>query len=139
MYISAYTDASVTSFGTCSSTNNWEAKAVDFYHYPDIHMPRFKGKNFLRIYKWWIPSFWSKEKDNSDFIRTRQNTVFTTDHYSNRGLLILVHSVWCIYYIRLYYTVSRNSHFLLTRTSFSRGGDGMIFLSSSVTLSDKMY
>ena len=102
LYKSAYTDASVTSLETCSSTSNWEAEAVDFYNYPDIHIPKIKGKFFLRIYKRRIPSFWSKEKDYSNSIRTSQYTVFATNYYSNRGLFILVHSVWFIYYIGLY-------------------------------------
>lgn len=100
LYISAYTDASVMSSGTCSITNNWEAKAVNFYHYPAIQVPMFKGKNFHRIYmRWILPSFWSKEKDYSGFIQTRQYTVFTTNHCPNRGLFIPVYSVWYIYNI----------------------------------------
>ena len=90
-------------------------KTADFYHYLGIHMSGFKGNNFLRIYKRYEPSFWSKKKDYSGFIRTRQYTVFTTDYYSNRGLFISVHSVWYIYYIRLFYTAIWDSHFLLTR------------------------
>ena len=93
-------------------------KTADFYHYLGIHMSGFKGNNFLRIYKRYEPSFWSKEKDYSGFIRTRQYTVFTTDYYSNRGLFISVHSVWYIYYIGLYYTAFWGSHFLLTRVHF---------------------
>ena len=93
-------------------------KTADFYHYLGILMSGFKGNNFLRIYKRYEPSFWSKEKDYSGFIRTRQYTVFTTDYYSNRGLFISVHSVWYIYYIGLYYTAFWGSHFLLTRVHF---------------------
>ena len=74
-------------------------KTADFYHYLGILMSGFKGNNFLRIYKRYEPSFWSKEKDYSGFIRTRQYTVFTTDYYSNRGLFIPVYSVWYIYNI----------------------------------------
>ena len=65
-------------------------------------MPGFKGNNFLWLYKRYEPSFWSKEKDYSGFIRTRQHTVFTTDYFSNRGLFVSVHSLWYIYYIGLY-------------------------------------
>ncbi len=90
-------------------------KATDFYHRSGIHTPGFKGKNFLRFYKWWIPSIWSKEKDYSGFIRLCQYTVFTTDYYSNRGLFISVHSVLYIYNIAPYNTSLNDSHFLLTR------------------------
>lgn len=78
-------------------------------------MSGFKGNNILRIYKRYEPSFWSKEKDYSGFIRTRQYTLFTTDYCSNRGIFISVHSVWYIYYIGLYYTAFLDPHFLLTR------------------------
>ena len=81
-------------------------------------MPGFKDNNFLWLYKRCEPSFCSKEKDYSGFIRTRQYTVFTTDYFSNRGLFISVHSVWYIYYIGLYYTVFLDCHFLLTRVHF---------------------
>ena len=81
-------------------------------------MSGFKGNNFLRIYKRYEPSFWSKEKDYSGFIRTRQYTVFTTDYYSNRGLFIPVHSVWYIYIIAPYNIGFNDSHFLLTRVHF---------------------
>ena len=37
-------------------------KTADFYHYLGIHMSGIKGNNFLRIYKRYEPSFWSKEK-----------------------------------------------------------------------------
>ena len=60
-------------------------------------------------------SFTSEEKDYSGVRRSRHFTVFTTDYYSNRGLFISVHSVWYIYYIRLFYTAIWDSHFLLTR------------------------
>ena len=92
-----------------------DLKAIDFYQCSGIHMSGFKGNNFLRIHKRDEPSFWSKEKDYSGFIRTRQYTVFTTDYHSNRGLFISVHSEWYIYYIGLYYTAFWDSHFLLTR------------------------
>ena len=65
-------------------------KAADFYHNSGIHMSGFKGNNFLRIYKRYEPSFWSKEKDYSSFIWTRQYTLFTTDYSSNRRLYIPV-------------------------------------------------
>ena len=70
---------------------------------------------FIWIYKRYEPSFWSKEKDYSVFIRPRQYTVFTTDYHSNRGLFISVHSVWYIYNIAPYNTVLNDSHSLLTR------------------------
>ena len=90
-------------------------KAIDFYQCSGIHMSGFKGNIFLWIYKRYEPSFWSKEKDYSVFIRTRQYTVFTTDYHSNRGLFISVHSVWYIYNIAPYNTSLNDSHFLLTR------------------------
>ena len=79
-------------------------KAADFYHCSGIHMSRFKGNNFLRIYKRYEPSFWSKEKGYSGFSGPCQFILFTPDYRLNRRLLIHVHSVWYIYNIGPYNT-----------------------------------